>query len=207
MQVSHGLLGTRSLAITAGAPPGASLTLAFSFDSPHVSFAGGGNTSNLPQLGSPLVTVFGSHLPAGLATPSIRLGNTAAESTNWTSLSTLVCRSAAGVGRTHSAVLTAGHGSLGSITSALSFDSPTLSGASHLNFATAGGAAVTLRGSGLFTSGLSATVRIVGSAAQASLWISSSSISCKTPKGISLALGSGVITVGRLRASLTSALT
>ena len=152
----------------------------------------------------------GSGLASSGPSPSVRGGNTACEITIWVSDSALFSRPAQGVGRSlRSTVTTAPGRGVRSVTTAASFDLPSVSAAAVApNGPALGRSAMVLAGTGFGLVGQSPTVRIGGcdggaaeacvcggTACESSAWVSNTALACRPARGL-LSARPAVATVG-----------
>ena len=130
-----------------------------------------------------------------------RVGGSAWGASVWRSDSGLVCRAGAGYGGGGRTLEVSAGLQRGSLSAAVSYDAPSVSGAggSSSNVASSGAASVTVVGQGgMGVTGSSAGAGVGRSACQASVWASSSGVVCKAPGGL-LGGAAGIVSAGLLR--------
>jgi fibronectin-binding autotransporter adhesin len=179
-----------------------SLSAAVSYDAVSVSGVG---VSNVASSGAASVTVVGRG-GAGMsgASSKARVGLTACDGSVWLSDSGLVCRSASGRQAGERVVVSSG-GQHGSVSVAVSYNAPVVSGVGASNAASSGGRSVTVVGSGgLGMSDSSVRGRAGASGCAGSVWLSDSGLVCRICSG----LGDGaavVVSTGAQGGSLSAA--
>ena len=134
---------------------------------------------NSPLTGGSRATVKGMNFGLAGYTQSARGGGTTCAYTEWISDSVVHCSVAGGVGRTKPIAITVGLG-VESISMALSYDVPTMTGASN---SPSKGELLTVLGSGFGQWDVSQGMRLGGSACEATVWMSSSAVSCDAATG------------------------
>jgi len=176
-RTAHGAMSTRRVTVTAGLGSVGSLTEAVSFDGPLLLSA---RFANRPATGRATVSVSGANLGA-LASYSVsaRVGATACEASSWVSATAVACRAPAGVAASMRLLLTVG-ARAGTATDALSYDVPFLTRLARPNAPSVGGASVTVNGGNFGTDQYSVTGKIGVTAAEATLWASSSALVCRS---------------------------
>eukprot|EP00961_Rhodomonas_salina_P228162 3083868-Rhodomonas_salina.1 len=179
-QSASGVGETVRVSMTAGGSVG-SMTEAVSFDSSSVSVA---MVVNRPATGSTSVTLSGSGFGSSLSSTFVRSGSSSCEASVWVSASSMMCRASSGYGATFGLSLTAG-AQAGSLSSVISYDGgASLSAVGLVNVAMAG-QAVSLTGSNLGITGQSVHGRTGFTVSEASLWLSETSVECRSPSGLS----------------------
>ena len=116
-----------------------------------------------------------------------RSGGSAWGASVWRSDSGLVCRAVAGHVRDHGVLASAGV-QRGSVSGAASYNAPSVSSVAGSNGVSSGSIFVTAVGVGFVSYGSSSRVRVGGSAALSTVWISGSSVVARCGAG----LGGGV---------------
>jgi hypothetical protein len=174
--------GGRTVAVSSGLQRG-SLSAAVSYDAPSVSGAG---ASNVASSGAASVTVVGC---GGFGVSGVsaagRVGGSAWGGSVWRSDSGLVCRAGAGHGGGGRTVAVSSGLQRGSLSAAVSYDAPSVSGAGASNVASSGAASMTVVGQvGIGLTGSSARSGVGPSACQTSVWASSSGVVCKSAGGL-----------------------
>ncbi|KAJ1475837.1 hypothetical protein T484DRAFT_1827001 [Baffinella frigidus] len=193
-QSSTGVGRSQRVSVTAGLHVGSAIEV-------H-SYEGAGlvnNGTNFATATGGEVALMGSGLGVADYSAEGRVGATACEGSNWASDSSLVCMAASGIGQTLSSTVTVGVqvGSLIKAGSYTSYDAPTLFSAITANLPLAVVASVTLSGSGLGLADYSPASRVGGTAGEASVWHSDTTLSCKAAPGVG----------STLRVSVTAAAT
>eukprot|EP00961_Rhodomonas_salina_P035237 474065-Rhodomonas_salina.1 len=147
---------------------------AFISDNSSVSNIGIGNNNS--------VSVVGASFGIGDSSLSVRVGYTIAESTEWSSSTSTMCRAALGISSTVALALTVGL-STASISDAVSYDRPSLTGG-PLNIPIALGLGVkTFPGTNLGIFDSSASLRASTSCEETG-WASDSSVQCHAAEGL-----------------------
>ena len=122
-----------------------SATRVVSYNVPSVSDT---NADNMPTTGSCAVSVVGTGFGMFHFSGHTRVGSTACESSGWLADSTTVCRVPSVVGSQLTIIVTA-HALSGSVTAAVSADTPCVSSASPSNVVGTGRGMITLVGTGM----------------------------------------------------------
>ncbi|KAJ1465223.1 hypothetical protein T484DRAFT_2830277 [Baffinella frigidus] len=178
------------VAVTAGIQVG-SATEFFTYDAPISSF----KPANFPTAGNSKVSIFGSSFGAADYSDKARLGGTQAEASGWVSDSAVTCRAAAGVRATLSGSVTVGS-AIDSMTEAVSYDAPVVSGVTAAPHAVASGVTRVDHAGGAFGSlDYSPGARVGASACGASAWVSDSAVVCMVAASFS-SVARAVVTVG-----------
>ena len=197
-----GLGRSASASVTAGSQTG-TVTEAASYDAPTIA----GGAANVASRGVDMLSVVGSNIGAASYSAKGRLGGTGCEASVWTSDSSLACRSAAGLGRSASASVTAGT-QTGTVTEAASYDTSVLRSVAVSEqglLDTVSGGTATLVGSWLGDAAYSGKGRVGGTGCEASVWTSDSIVECRVSSGTLRTL-SLAVTVGGSTGSLTEVL-
>ena len=200
-KAAGGLAGGAVGIVSAGQLRGSASALV-SYDAPSVSSAA---ASNAASSGGTSVTVVGrGGAGSSGASSKARVGRTACAASVWSSDSGLVCRSASGRLTDGRVAVSCGL-QRGSVSLAVSYDAPVVSGVGASNAASSGGTSVTVVGSGgLGMSDSSARASAGASGCAASVWRSDSGLLCRSCSG----LGGGaavVVSSGVQRGSLSAA--
>ena len=132
-RTSHGERGTHRMVMTTGERVG-TVTEAWSIEIPSLSIT---TRLNRAGTGSASVTVHGTSFGLTTYTEAIRIMDTACESTEWWSETTVRCRTWHGVRGTRRMMLTTGE-RVGTVTEAWSIDTPMLSITTRVNQAGTG---------------------------------------------------------------------
>ena len=158
----------------------------FSFDSDLFT---GGRLFNMKTQGMQFLSVFGSFWELGrFNTVLIRLGSTSCEGTKWMSASSIFCKAPGGFYASYRLTVTMG-GVLGSLTDALTYDYPDVSGLGLLsNLPTYQADQVSIFGVGFGRYVLSQMANTGNSACEMSKWISDTSLCCKATMKVSASL-------------------
>jgi hypothetical protein len=133
-KASRGIGKSLSAAVSVAVAMGTALHAA-TYDSPITS---GVFPANSPAYGGRVSSVFGRNFASDDYSASSRVGGSACQLTEWASDSSVRCKTAGGGGGSRSMTLTVGQ-QVGSLTSAISYDSPSVSRASHGNIPGGGG--------------------------------------------------------------------
>ena len=200
-KAAGGLRGGTVGIVSAGVLRG-SLSAAVSYDAVSASSAG---ASNVASSGGTSVTVVGrGGAGSSGASSKARVGWTACGGSVWLSDSGLVCRSASG-GLAGQRVAVSSGRQYGSVSLAVSYNAPVVSGVGASIAASSGGTSVTVVGSGgLGMSDSSVRASAGASGCAASVWMSDSLVLCRVCRG----LGGGaavVVSRGVQRGSLRAA--
>ena len=134
--------------------------------------------SNSPMSGSAIINVMGLRLGRESYSASLRIGNSAAQATVWVSESSIRCRISAASGKSDvaaSLVITVS-GSKGSLSSVFSYDAVSLSAASASNLQSWSQVSVGLLGADYGIHCSSPKMRVAGTDALATSWLSDSSV-------------------------------
>eukprot|EP00961_Rhodomonas_salina_P288870 3903804-Rhodomonas_salina.1 len=133
---------------------------------------------------SALVNITGSNFGSWDISSTAQLGGTACESSEWSSTSSVLCKGADGFARTVSVVMTGGL-STGSLSEAISFDSPVMQSVADGNLDIGGATLLSLSGSMFGSSDYSSSVRAGGTACEVTTWTSSSTVNGLVASGTS----------------------
>ena len=174
----HGVGGSSRAQVTAGQRVGSS-SAALSYGTPSASVA---QSSNVPASGSLSFTLLGSQHGFANFCGRMRIGFCSAESTLWTSESSLVVAGISGVYSSRFVSLTAGFAK-GSLTDILSFNSIMLSTFFRTNLPGSGSAVLTLLGVNFGFLQTSPIVRLEKSQSEYTKWHSYSSVQCTSAQG------------------------
>ena len=198
-RTSGGVRRTSTVVLTVGESSGTA-TEAWSADTPAVKTVVG---SNRAGTGSASVTVQGSSFGMAGYTQEARVGDTACEATDWTSETSVQCRTSGGVRRTSTVVLTVGESS-GTSTEAWSTDASMVSTVTRTNSGATGLASVTVQGSSFGMAGYTQEARVGDTACEATDWTSETSVQCRTSGGVRRT-STVVLTVGESSGTATEA--
>ena len=149
--------------------------------------------------------ISGSRFSKMYDTQKARTSFTACEATIWFSDTSISCHVATGIIASRSLVISAGVHS-GSASDIMSFDQMRFSNSEPVNIAVTGSTSMTISGIGMSRTDCSVQARIMHSAAESTVWISTSSIRCRTAHGSS-ASSSVILTSGSQALSTTFVLT
>ena len=177
-QTKSGTGKTHRIAVTAARCVG-TVSGVLSIDAPQLKIA---RNNLIVGIGSSVILVASGLMSADSYTARGRLGGTGCEASVWTSDSSLACRSAAGLGRSASASVTAGS-QTGTVTEAASYDAPTIAGGAA-NVASRGVDMLSVVGSNIGAASYSAKGRLGGTGCEASVWTSDSSLACRSAAGL-----------------------
>jgi hypothetical protein len=178
-KITPGMSMALSVSATSGASVG-TLSVALSYDKPSVHVLA---TTNHPAKGLSSITMSGAEFGAMDTTVRSRIGDSACEASVWVSGTSVKCRVPRGVGRTLDVVVT-GARQEGALTQAASYDAPTVASVALTNSPTGGKTSVTVTGADFGTFSGSVRGRVGGSACEATVWVSDSSVICKPPDGV-----------------------
>jgi hypothetical protein len=196
-----GVFGTRRLAVTVGMRLAGTSTEIASYDVPMLSSV---RRSNRAMTGSASITVEGLNFYNEDYTSSIRMGFTAAESTEWESDTSLRARSPQStLHGTRRLAVTAGQ-RVGTQTEVFSWDLPSLSSVQMGNRASTGSTSVTIQGHAFSEVGLTFGARIGHTSCESSEWESDTQVRCRFPSGVRGTLRVAV-TAGQRAGTLTEA--
>ncbi len=151
----------------------------FSYSDPVISSV---LSLTVPTTGSS-VTIYGGNFGAWDISASARIGQTRCESTFWISDSAVKCKLAGGIGVSLDLSVTT-TGQVGLFASSVSYNGPTLTSATPRVLETTGSYSLTVFGSGFGIFDLTTRVRIGGTSAMSSLWISDSCLFVKQAAGV-----------------------
>lgn len=156
------------------------LTAAVSYDGPVVRGAPtNGATDNAIYIA--FVNLNGSGFGTYSSTPMTRMGGSGCESTRWTSDSSLRCQAASGIGSGYSAVVTVADRRKATVSNLFSYDIPSgIRIAPGSNTPATGGSSMSIVGANFSPMSVTSRARLGGSACQASIWVSDSSLLCKS---------------------------
>ena len=198
-RAGQGVGGSRAVGLTAGLLAGSATAV----------ISGGGGTAswvhgaNLAATGSAVVTVGGAGLGLSGVTASVRMGDSVCEASQWLSDSGVQGLGGRGLGRSWMTSVTAGV-SWGTASGAGSVDGPRASGGTVWNGASTGSRSVTVAGLNAGALAGSARGGLGGSAAQATDWVSDTSLLCAV--GRSLAASSALtLSVGQVPGTASAA--
>jgi len=160
-------------AVTIAATVG-TLTRPFSFDGPVITSA---DPRNGATSGRSLLTISGMSYWASDITATVAVSQTVCRTTSWSSTTSATCSLAAGTGSSLPAAVTI-FGSVGTLVSRFSFDSPVVTGAFARNGAATGGAIVTVSGLNFGVSDATLSNSLGSTACGTSSWTSLTSALC-----------------------------
>eukprot|EP00960_Hanusia_phi_P060918 764669-Hanusia_phi.AAC.1 len=180
---SFSMSNALTVVVTSGLQPGTALKV-FSFDSCSISSV---HVQNVPTVGNRLLSLSGESY--GVSSYSLRpsLSFSVLPSALWTSDTTIVCKIIAGVGREVPFAVAQGaaYTNVGTLSDAISYDSPQLSSLSLQNMQQTSPALITIFGSVGFGSADYSSIVISLNDKQAllSTWTSDTSVSCRWAPG------------------------
>jgi hypothetical protein len=155
----------------------------YTYDSPVLSFS---RSSNAPTSGAAMVTVEGLGFATANFSPSLVIQQTTVSrvcaTTAWQSVSTLTCEAPAAIRQASSSHLIIGSVPGTSLT-VFTYDTPAVSVLSQANAPTSGGTDVTLLGLNFVNQDSSPVLRLGSTDCTTSVWVTSSSITCKSAVG------------------------
>jgi hypothetical protein len=140
---------------------------------------------NSPSTGSSSFTVHGAGFGVAALSSKHRLLPTAAESSGWASDSSLKCRIFSGIERSREVYVTFGNSKVQSSTSVFSFNVVRIKRLQRANSASTGAVSISIAGSALGPQSFSLQAGMLFTGMEVSLWISDSSLVCKTAGGYS----------------------
>jgi hypothetical protein len=185
----------------------ATANLAFTYDSPVVTYA---EPYNAPNSAGISVTLSGTNFGSTDLSVTIQVAETACSRSQWISGTSATCglREGVGVGPSsrvseHRVAITVGTG-VGTRTRSFTFDAPVVTSAARLNLPSTGGETVTVQGVNFGLSDYSATVGVGKTACMTSAWSSLTSVNCGSPPGGGAGYGIAV-TVVDVAGSLSNA--
>ena len=155
----------------------------FTYDSPAVSYTRfANNPTVVPAILPPTIKVFGSEFGTFLPSLSSRHGDTTCVRTNWVSGTVVFVKAAAGQRHSWDVGLTIVT-QISTLSGSTTYDSPKLSTLSSVNGPGTGSRPVTIHGLNFAQYDTTQFVRIGGTAAEASWWISDTSVYGLTSAG------------------------
>eukprot|EP00961_Rhodomonas_salina_P206898 2793198-Rhodomonas_salina.1 len=172
--------------------------------------------ANSPSTGSKVLVVSGQYMGLYDSSLGSRVGETACESTSWSSDTVVLCQTSAGVGSGKLVSMTLSHpGQDARVATSLptfTFDGPSLVRMHASNMATdlSMRSLITLAGAGMGTWSSSSRARLGQTATAATLWLSASSLGCLTSSGASDRVDHSqhsALTVATAIATLTESIT
>eukprot|EP00961_Rhodomonas_salina_P054249 728604-Rhodomonas_salina.1 len=167
------------------------MTEAVSYDTSQVSAISSVNHATTGKGG---LTVMGVNLGAAAYSPVGQAGQSVCEVTVWASDSSVAYSTAAGVGQSLSAVVTAGNGA-GTVTDAVTYVGHGGVVVADWNSGVSGGSLLVVSGSGMGVAAYSAQSELGSSRSQQTLWTSDSSVACKLEAGLQSTIRA-VVTAG-----------
>ena len=203
-----GMLGSFLTAITSGILTG-SITEGLSYDDAGLTSS---SVMNMHHLTSLDIILGATDVGITNYSPSSRFSDSAAESTAWTSVSSLVLKSSIGTLASRWFSVTAGR-SPATLTDAVSFDEPIVSfvgtnsshpNASYGNTGRTGSISISLRGTGFGPYFLTESARQDGTGSESSTWISDTALHCRNVRGLGRTL-KYIVTAGHASSTLTEA--
>ena len=179
-----GLGFSQAMVLTGYASAVSSQTVVFSFFLPTVSSE---VTANFPTRGS-VAVIYLQNAGVTLNTLHVMSAMTSAESTLWISASSVRSKSSSGISPTRPILITVSS-EVGSVTNAHSFSAASISSSKNSNGITTGSVSITVTGASIGMVSYSSGARSGRSAAEASMWMSDSSLESLTPGGTSYLIG------------------
>ncbi len=179
VKVAAGVHRTLTVTVTAGIRVGTS-TEAVTYDAVILSSVA---LTNMVTTGGEVVTVTGTNFGKSDYTGMARIGNSAGEMTQWTSDTSVVVKSAAGISRTLTITATAGV-IVGTLTEAISYNIPMVVSMVG-NVRTAGQSSVTVSGGFFAQTDYTMASTFGGTACEATVWVSETTVVVKHPSGVS----------------------
>ena len=146
---------------------------------------------NGPSTGSVSITLLGRSFGSTNYTPKSRIGGSPTEVTLWTTDTSAVVKTNAGIGDAQQIVLTVFENE-GTFTLVYTYDSPVPSGASWQNGPTTGEVTITIVGRNFGAKQYSPRGRLGATTCASSSWVSDSALSCKLPRGRGAITGASV---------------
>ena len=193
-----GVSGTYRLAVTAGMRVG-TITEVLSYDAPTGWYVEADTGGNVPSgTGGGDIILIGADFATSDSSVAMRLGFTATEATEWNADTTIMCKTAGGVGGTLRVAVTAGVRS-GTLTEVALYDIASvmeLTWPDEGNRPAVGGFDVLIAGAGHGLLDYTVTSRVDSTACEATEWGSESDVHCLVSAGLGLGIGRVVITVG-----------
>jgi hypothetical protein len=173
----------RAIAATIGPGLPQSVTEAITYDGPQP--ADSSATNGNPTASSVTATVSGSGLSSSDFTPALRLDPTAFSATEWVADTSVTGLLPPGFGAQIALILTAGHriDVAGTLTGSFSFDAGVVIASEQRNLPKTGSVSVTVSGRTFGSFDFSMSVRIGGTATEASAWVSDTSVVARAPSG------------------------
>ena len=191
-------LQSRRLVVSVDRQAG-SVTQGYSVDGGAVSAVG---SRNAAATGATWLVVLGAGLGVPSTTTGVRLGQTACESSDWVSDTSVRCKHSQGGRMSLRALVTVHGGGRGSISAAFSYDRVQLSSARRGNAAASGSASVTIHGAGLGLAGNTLSVRYGETACERTVWGSETAVWCAVARRTG-ASQSVIVTAGGRAGSTT----
>ena len=176
---SFSIFHSRVFVLTSGCVL-SSVTHSLSYNVLHLSAVG--IYSNAFPYVPPLLTLFGLAFGLSDNSPLARVGQTACESSIWTSQSAILCRIASGIAINDHVTITVGI-NYNTISRVFIFDSPVISAACPQNCAVSDPVQTTVFGLKFGKFSVSNSLKIGGTPCQISVWISDSTMLCKPGSG------------------------
>ena len=164
----------------------ASITAAFSYDSPVLTAFGPGNA---PVSVGNTVTISGVNFGYGSVSSTVRLGDTICRTSSWQSATSIQCAPTGyyGLQTTDAAFALQAQVEVGGVFQTafgvFTFDAPVLTNTATPNIPGTGGASVTITGINFAPVDTSKAVTVGVSNCQTVSWVSASSLTCNFPRG------------------------
>lgn len=175
------------------------LSESFTYDSPVISHL---NSPNGPGLGGVALSLNGLNFGVHNTSPTSKIGTSACSSSQWVSVSSVICLVQPGNGKTVRASVTV-DGLVGSVQNLFTFDGPVITHAAPMNSATSGLGSITISGMNFNTQDYSPSIRIGSSTCGTTVWTTDSSVVCQSSAGAG-ADGLLSITISTLIGSVAS---
>jgi hypothetical protein len=137
---------------------------------------------NMPTTSGALITIFGSNFGFEDTTPLPRIGSTRCATTSWNSETMLKCRTAQGLGASHTSSLTLSL-VVGTFSDTFTYDAAAITFADRSNTPTTGGGSISISGLNFGVTDSSVTALIGVTQCPTASWRTYSSVVCSAPKG------------------------
>jgi hypothetical protein len=182
-RISAGVKSTMHVLVTSGQRTG-TLTELVSYDAPKIRDAVDWHRINIPTTDSLSLYITGSSFGEMDPTAIVRVAGSAAESTNWVGDSSVAAMSTAGAFNHTVVRLTVEQRLDGSLSGAVSYDSPLDTNVAPTRQPSTGKSTITVVGFNFASFDTTSMVRLGGSACEASRWVSATTLVCRLASGV-----------------------